>query len=505
MSITSALYIASSGIYTVDNSLSVVSNNIANQSTAGYATEVANQSALNADGVGMGVVSTATTRDIDLSLQSAVFTQNASVASLATQSTALSALDAVSGTTGAGDDLPSLLGNLENSFTALSSTPDSGAAQSDVVSAATALAGGINGISDAVTSQRQTAQDNIVTNIATLNGALTQIGELNSQIVTDQAMGASTANLANQRDVSEQSISNLLDVKFVTAPNGAVQVMTNSGLTLPTDGTPITTSNSNITATSTYPASVPAITLDGSDITQSLTGGSIGGAITLRDSTLPARQAELDEFSEQLATRFSAQGLNLFTDGGGDVPAVGSPTQSNYVGFGSIIEVNPTVSATPSLVRDGTQDITGSATGASAFTTNSAGTAGFSTLIDRVLDYSFGGDVQSGVAQSTIPTTGLGADGAVALGFLAGGTLSSFASAFSANDATEVSNVSSQLTDESDTQTTLQNQLSTGSAVSVDAQMSAMVQLQNAYAANGKVLSSVQEMWTDLLDAVNPS
>jgi len=203
MSITSALDIAASGILTINNQLAVIANNIANQSTVSYASEIGNQSAIVAGGTGMGVVSSATTRDLDLSLQGATFTQNATVASLTTQNAALSAIDGVSGTTGAGNDLPSLLGNLQAAFTTLSSTPDNGAAQSDVVSAASALASGINNISGAVAGQRQIAQNNVVGGVATLNVSLAQIGKLNSQIVENQAMGASTADLQNLRDVSE--------------------------------------------------------------------------------------------------------------------------------------------------------------------------------------------------------------------------------------------------------------------------------------------------------------
>jgi flagellar hook-associated protein 1 FlgK len=485
--------------------LAVVANNIANQSTAAYATEVGNQSALNVDGIGMGVVSTATTRDINLSLQDAVFSQNATVAGLNTQSTALSAIDDVSGTTGTGNDLPSLLGNLQDAFTTLSSTPDSQADQAAVVNAASVLTSGINNISSTITAQRQTAQSNIAANVTTLNNSLAQIGALNTQIVSNQAAALSTAALENQRDVSEQAISSILDVKFVAGANGAVQVMTNSGLTLPTDGTQIETSDATITANSTYPSDIPAITMGGTDITQSLLGGSLGASINLRDTVLPARQAELDEFSEQLATRFSAQGLNLFTDGSGNVPTAGSPTQTNYVGFSARIQVNPSVTTNVALVRDGTQSVTGSTSGASSFTTNTAGTADFSTLINRVLTYSFGDDIQSGVAQTSIPTSGLGSNGLLSVSYNPGDSLTSFVTAMSASDATAVTDTSSQLTSETDTQTNLQNQLSAGSAVSIDTQMSNMVQLQNAYAANAKILTSVQSMWTDLFNAVNAS
>ena len=52
--------------------------------------------------------------------------------------------------------------------------------------------------------------------------------------------------------------------------------------------------------------------LGGVDVTGQLQGGQIGANITLRDSTLPTFQGELDEFSQNLASRFSAQGLTLF-------------------------------------------------------------------------------------------------------------------------------------------------------------------------------------------------
>jgi flagellar hook-associated protein 1 FlgK len=37
----------------------------------------------------------------------------------------------------------------------------------------------------------------------------------------------------------------------------------------------------------------------------------------------------------------------------------------------------------------------------------------------------------------------------------------------------------------------------------MDTEMSVMIQLQNAYGANAKVISAVQSMFTQLLNAVN--
>ena len=123
--------------------------------------------------------------------------------------------------------------------------------------------------------------------------------------------------------------------------------------------------------------------LGGQDVTQQLTGGQIGGNIALRDSTLPTIQANLDEFAQNLSSRFAAQGLTLFSDGGGNVPSGGgTPAQAGYIGYANEIQVDPAVLATPSLVRDGTTAIAGSPTGASAFTPNPpGGPAGFTGMI----------------------------------------------------------------------------------------------------------------------------
>ncbi len=49
---------------------------------------------------------------------------------------------------------------------------------------------------------------------------------------------------------------------------------------------------------------------------------------------------------------------------------------------------------------------------------------------------------------------------------------------------------------------TLQQRFATQSGVDVDAEMTSMIRLQQAYAANAKVVSSVQQMWDALLGAV---
>ncbi len=470
MSLESALSIAGSGLAVVQRQISVVSQNVANASTTGYVREVSVQTSLEAGSQPSGVVSGPTQRALDAPLQASVLSQNAAVSGLQTRAAALSVVDAAQGTTGdGGSSLASLAGGLQTAFTTLRTDPSSAPQQQAVVGAAQSLAGGINALSQTYTAQRQAAQDAVVQQVATANQALGQIGALSTQIVALRAQGASTADLENQRDEQVASLSSLLSVHTKVSASGDMSVTTDDGLSLPTRGTggPLATSDLTIAPGDTYakgpPAgAIPAITIGKVDVTASLTGGSIGANVMLRDTTLPGYQAGLDGYSQTLATRFSGQGLDLFTAGGATVPAA----PAGAAGLSASIQVNAAVMATPSQVRDGTS---GAASGA----------AGSTTIIDGVLNTTF-------AAQG-------GAQGLV-----------SQAATLVASQSQDSAAASASLSTQTGVQTTLKSQLDSASGVSVDQELSNMVGLQNAYGAGGKIISALESMFNSLLSAVNP-
>jgi flagellar hook-associated protein 1 FlgK len=507
MGLDGALSIATGGLANVSLQLALVSHNVANAATPGYTVETQTQQSLTADGMGLGVATGPATRDLNTALQAQVFQQNSIVAGLQTTQAALQALDAVQGTPGQGGDIGSLLGKLQNQFSTLLNDPSNQTQQQAVVSGATQLTRTINTLSNAYTSQRQAAENNIVSEVNTINTTLATIGQLSDQIVTLQSGGHSTADLQNQRDEAVRQLGQLVDVNTLVQPDGDMLITTAGGLALPIHGTPnpFSTSNANVQPGTTYASgTIPAITLGGADVTGQLTGGQLGANITLRDQTLPTYQAELDEFSQNLASRFSAQGLTLFSDPTGNVPAGGgTPAQSGYVGFASEIQVNPAVQSDPALVRDGTNAIAGSPSGAAAFTPNPAGgPAGFSTLINNILTYSFGADAQAGVPQPATNTTGLGQDGTLNAPYAAPATLAGIATAVVASQAQDSANATSQLATEQSLQTTLNNSLSGSSGVNMDTEMSLMITLQNQYGINAKIIAAVQSMWTQLIGAI---
>jgi flagellar hook-associated protein 1 FlgK len=501
MSLDSSLLIASSGLRAVSNAIDVVSQNVANVSTADYTQEVAVQTSSTAGGQPDGVVVQPTTLDVNTQLQGETFAQNAVVSGLQVQQQALQQIDVVQGTPGAGTDLGSLLGDVQDAFSTLLNDPSNTTQQTAVVTAAQTLTQQINALSTTYQTAQQTAQNNIVAGVTQLNTTLATIGSLSSQIVTLQANKESTADLKNQRAAAEATLSNLISATFVDQPDGDVQIYTGGGLNLPTQFAipPFATQAATIGAGSYYPGGgIPAITLNGDDVTNELTGGSLGANIDLRDNILPTDQAELDEFSQTLSTRFAAQGLTLFTDASGNVPTPTGPlTQSGYIGYASTITVNPAVVQDPALVRDGTQD------GASGFTPNPAGgPAGFNTLITQVLNYALGSDVQAGVTQPPINVTGLGATGTLAAPFSPPPNLESFAVNLVSAQSQVSATVSTNLTNGQALQSTLQSALSTADGVNIDTEMGAMVSLQNAYGANAKIISTLQSMFSEALNMV---
>ena len=503
MNLGASLSIATSGLAAVNAQLAVTSQNVGNASTPGYATETVAQSDLTASGYGEGVGTGPAVLTTNPQLQASVLSQGADVAGQQVTSDALASLDGLQGTTGAGSDLASQVGALSDAFTTLSSDPANQTQQSAVVQAASTLAAGIQSQAAGYATTRQNAQSGLVTNVAALNAAVQSIGGLSRQIVAANATHTSTADLQVQLNVQEQTASQLSGIQFITQQNGGVLAI-QGGSQVNLDG-PSPGPFSLAQATLSTGSAAPPLLLSGQPITNQVTTGTIGAQLALRDSTIPTLQAGLDQFAGTLANRFSNQGLSLFTDPQGNVPGAGSTTPQAYTGCAGTIQVSSQVVAQPNLVRDGTGPANTTA-GAAPFTPNPAlaagGQAGFTTLINNVLTYTFGSNVGSGIAQPSPATTGLGGSGTISLPYGTGSTLVDFAANLVSNQSQQANTAQAALTSGQALQSTLQAKLQTQTGVSVDSELSNMVVLQNSYGANAKIITAVQSMWNDLLQAV---
>ncbi|OUI84732.1 flagellar hook protein FlgK [Gluconobacter sp. DsW_056] len=508
MGLNSALSIATSGLNVVQNAMAVASNNVSNAGTSGYIKESANVQSSVAGNTGNGVRTAATTLATNQQVQKALYAQNTDVAAYTATSNSLSNITALQGSTsatsGSSGTLSDELGNLQSALTSLTSTPDSASAQSTVVSAASTFAQSVNTLASAYQTQRQTAQNAVVSSVSDINTDLTTIGTLSTKIMNLKSTGQDTAALENQRYTALSSLSSELSVSWSESANGDMTIATADGITLPTRDTssssgatvsstwPLTTSSAQISVSTTYPGTsssntIPPITLNGRDVTTHLTGGTLGANITLRDTTLPTMQAQLDSLSSTVATRFQAQGMSLFTTSGtnGVVPGTSQTdlVPAGSVGFSQDISVSSTYSSDPSQLLDST-------------------TSGTQT-IQNVLSYTFGTTSDaSGTAQTAAPSSNLGMTGTLSTGYTGNQKIISLATSLTANQAATASDASSGLALSQTTQSSLTSNLSGTSTVSIDTEMANIVTLQNAYAANAKVVSTVQTMFSALLSAI---
>ncbi len=454
MTLASVLNSASSGLDSISQRIATVSQNVANAGTAGYVRETVGVNSVTAAGLGMGVRTGVAARSLDERLQADTLAASATVVGQQTRSDALASIDAASGVPGSGFDLPGLLGALRDGFTRLQADPANAAQQRVVVNGADALARGVNALGQAVAGTRQSAQDAAVADVASANGALHDIGDLSDRIIEATARGESTADLEDQRDRSIRVLSDLTGARVLRQANGDALALA-GGLVLPLRSAtgPFALASATL-APDTPAGAVPRLSLDGVAVIGQPIGGRIGANLALRDGTLLGLQAGLDQFAQSLAARFDLQGLTLFTGATGAVPAL--PT----AGFAQDVRVSAAVISAPAMLRDGA---------------GPTGAAGATTLIDRLLDRVLGS---------------------------APGSLVVTASALVSQSAGLAADAAGQLATGQAVQSSLDKKLAAGTGVSLDTETADLVRLQNAYAANAKVITAAQAMWTQLLDSV---
>ncbi|GBQ18927.1 flagellar hook-associated protein FlgK [Gluconacetobacter sacchari DSM 12717] len=539
MDLLSSLSIATSGLNAIEYQYGVTSQNVSNQSTTGYVSETATVTTGVVGGIGNGVRVGATQLNINQALQSALYAQNAQVASDTAMDNSLTAVSAVQGSTssnpGSTNTLADQLGNVQSTLTSLIATPSQSVSQTAVIADAQSLAGTIHTLASTYATQRQNAEDSIASTIPSINSDLTQIGVLSQQIVRLKTLGTDTADLENQRLGIMSNLSSTLSVTFSQTANGDMIVRTADGTELPTrpdqigqnDSSqklpsttwPLGTTDSTLTPDMYYSgsgSSTLGIMLNGKDITTHLTGGTLGANITLRDVTYPTMQAQLDSFSYTLVNRFNNAGLPLFTNGtdatGTAVPQSSDPTQTTpagIIGLSSAISVNTLYTATPSLLTTTTTDsMTGKTSAATSVATGTA--TGDTTIIQQVLNQAFGTSAQyisdltsSGGPDLAAPTDDLGPDGTLSTGYTGQQGLLALATALTSNQGATIAASSNSLAASTSVQTVLAAKVADVSGVNVNDEMAKVVALQNAYTANAKIVAAVQTMFTALLNAVN--
>lgn len=507
MSLDLAFGIARSGLLSTQRAVAQVSQNLANATTEGYTRKSAGAVSVSERGEPMGVRMGIARRSVDEALQAERHARGGERAAAAARERLLEGIERVHGSPGDGQSLGDVMGRLHAGFLRLRASPGEAGVQRDVAEAARDVAHRFNQIATAVGTARQEAQDGIAGEVVRINAGLREIADLTVRIKADRARGQPIGELEDRRDLALGRLSESLPVRALHQNDGGLVLVTRGGLGLPLDPArdAFAAAGASVGPSAFFGpgGTLPGITLQGQDVTRQLAGGRLGELVALRDATLPRFQAELDIAAAHLASRLDGQGLRLFTNASGLVPDVTlaySNPAAGLIGFAGEMRLNPAVDANPALLRDGTQAVTAVPGGPTAFTPNPAtGPAGFAVLLDRVIAHSFGETVAPGTPWGVLPATGLGPDGSLASPFVTPRGIEAYAVLLTGAHTADRA-AATQARERADgLKRGLDSRFQRESGVDTDAELATLVQLQNAYAANARVMSTAQQMWDQLL------
>lgn len=492
---TSALNSAVSGLRIAQKALDVTASNISNADTEGYTKKILTQQALLADGVGVGVRYGEIQRFVDQAIQRDYRVQLGVQSFHSTRESYLSRIIALSGSTDAENNIGSAMGNLYNSFVGLSSLPNNLAKQNDVIASAQNLTSMLNGFSTQLVQIRNDVQRELKTEVTSMNNTLESIAQLNKAISGMNAIGRSTADLEDQRDMLVKKVAEQLDVNYYTDGAGVLVMQTKDGHVLvDREARPVEFSDGFLTVNTLYPDnSVSGVILKDTqssnyDMAQHAVGGRIGALLNLRDQEIPAYNAQLDELSYQMIARFNDQGLALFTNGDGVIPV---DNASSYAGLAGNIKVNTSVIANPTQIQQGTS-------GPAIETSSGA-------VINKIINFTFGKTKDAlGTPQNEFKVSGAGYNQKISFNIIGDthASLQSFANAMLDAQASDYNSAKESVTMEARYTKELQGRLLDSSAVNTDEEMTRMIEFQRTYSASAKMISALDELFRDLLNAV---
>ncbi len=309
--ITSA---ALSTLQTNSSALRVVSDNIANLNTPGYARRVVNLETQGVGGTLSGVDIASVQRVIDKFLNTETLTSTATSSRFDTQSTVYSQLSGILGKPGDPNSLTSVLANINTVLGQAALSPTASASQQSALTAFQGLASTISNLSTSISGLRDQVDQQVSSNISNVNALIKQIYDLNTQVKTAQINGDTASGLLDQRDVALQSLAKLVGIRSVELPDGRVSVSTNDGVSLVGDAY-AQLSYSPGAQNGTYgaimsqdinPASGQPIG-PSQNIQAHIDSGQLKGLIDMRDGTLADLNQELGNLAQTTANAYNTQ------------------------------------------------------------------------------------------------------------------------------------------------------------------------------------------------------
>lgn len=295
-----------SGLLAFQRALSVTSNNVSNVSTPGYSVENANftpqtgqMTSVGYFGAGVSIESV--TRSYDELLAGQVRSSQSSYSShnaFATQATQIANMlsDPETGLTAS-------LQAFVNALQTAANSPSSTAQRQALLTQAQAITQQIQNYNAQISTYSQGIESQIASNVQQINTLSAGIANLNGQISAALVATGQTPNtLMDQRDQMIDQLSQYVSVNTASQADGSMNVYIGSGqpLVVGSLSTSLTSFQDpyNATQHDIGIASGSNVT----DITSNISGGSLGGLLSVRSQLMQPVQNTLGQFSVGLAT-----------------------------------------------------------------------------------------------------------------------------------------------------------------------------------------------------------
>ncbi|MCP4633582.1 MAG: flagellar hook-associated protein FlgK [candidate division Zixibacteria bacterium] len=226
--------------------------------------------------------------------------------------------------------LSQILSDFWASLQDLSDSPENSAAKNAVKEKASMLITTFHHLDTQLRDLKDTLDVDIQQSVTQLNGYATQIANLNKQIVQLEITGSSANDLRDQRDFLVEQASKIVNIRTLENSNGSVNVFVGAMALVDYDQT------IEMETTTTYTSGSPytSIVWSANQRDVSISGGELEGLIEARDVSIPENLNQLDELAAQLVASINSvhstgytidgmTGINFFNPDGTTAASIG--------------------------------------------------------------------------------------------------------------------------------------------------------------------------------------
>ncbi|BFI97091.1 MAG: flagellar hook-associated protein FlgK [Rhodanobacter sp.] len=411
---SSLLNIGVSGLNAAQLALQVTGNNIANASTAGYSEQSVQQVDMVGQNngrytMGTGVDVIGVQRAYSQYLTQALWSSNSAMQGATANNSLAAALNGLLQNSG---NLQSAMDSFYGGFNAVANAPSDLSARQALLGDGSTLTAAFNTFGQQLDQQRQQINTQISDTVGNINTLVQQIATLNTSI--SQAGSSQPNALLDQRDSLVNQLAGDTGISVAAQPDGTLSIYSTSGQVMVSGsysyGFQVGSSPYDTSTTDVLNAS-------GTDISSSLTGGTLGALLSYRTNTLDAAQNQLGRTALAVAQGVNAQqsnGLTLTGANGKPIFVVPYPSVAAMKANMGNATVSASVSDIASLTNNNyILTYTGSSTAPSANGWSLATTGGNSvaltanangTLSADGLTFTVSGGAQVGDSFQILPT-----------------------------------------------------------------------------------------------------